>query len=94
MFLCPENEENGAKKHIYYPFLFVPNSSFGPLAYSRIEYISSRERDCQNYLFKHKDIQSSETISCLPVPCILFKENIVGVLHKINPGTALSDDVM
>ena len=79
MFLCPENEENGAKKHIYYPF-FVPNSSFGPLAYSRIEYISSRERererDCQNYLFKRKDIQSSETISCLFVPCIFFLKKI------------------
>ena len=86
--------EWGEKTHLL-SFFFVPNSSFGPLAYSRIEYVSSRERDCQNYLFKHKDIQSSVTISCLPVPCILFKENIVvGVLHKINPGTALSDDVM
>ena len=29
VFLCPENEENGAKKHIYYPFFLFQNSSLG-----------------------------------------------------------------
>ena len=29
VFLCPENEENGAKKHIYYPFFLFPTLLLG-----------------------------------------------------------------